>query len=82
MRQEQQQRFLQQPGMIPAGMQNYQNMLRMQQAGGMPMNSNELRQRASLNNNRNVYVPATRKRHPNPSASRFIYDHVKNGFLG
>ena len=55
MRQEQQQRFLQQPGMMP-GMANYTNMLRMQQAGGMPMNSNDLRQRATLNNNRNVYV--------------------------
>lgn len=82
MRQEQQQRFLQQPGMIPAGMQNYQNMLRMQQAGGMPMNPNDLRQRASLNNNRNVYVQATCQRHPNPFASYLVKYHVTNRFLG
>ncbi|MCJ1287256.1 hypothetical protein MMC26_006604 [Xylographa opegraphella] len=48
MRQEQQQQFLRNPGMIGQNM-NYQNMFRMQQVNGMPMNSNEMQRRAHQN---------------------------------
>jgi hypothetical protein len=60
LRQEQQQNYLRQPGVLQ---HNYQHMLRMQQqqqqqqqGPGMQMSANEMRQRASQNNLRNVYV--------------------------
>lgn len=55
MRQEQQQNFLRQPGMMQNNMQ-YQTMLRMQHANGMQMNPNDMRQRAQQNLRNNMYV--------------------------
>ena len=45
------------PGMIPAGMNSYEQMMRYQQANGMQING-DLRQKALQNNNRNAFGQA------------------------
>ncbi|MCJ1323222.1 hypothetical protein MMC15_008576 [Xylographa vitiligo] len=54
MRQEQHQQFLRNPGMMGQNMNAYQNMLRMQQVNGMPMNSNDMQRRAHQNLRNNL----------------------------
>lgn len=52
--QHQQQMLRQTPGMVPGGLNNYEHMIRFQQANGMQING-DLRQKALQNNNRNAF---------------------------
>lgn len=56
MRQDQQNQMLRgTPGMMPGGMENYQQMLRFHNANGMQING-DLRQKALQNTNRNTFA--------------------------